>query len=112
MVIVEYQGFLQRVRRTFSTRLAAEQWARQVGKFFQAVITEEQEYQPAPRVRKYYVFHCNNRWNGNYRVIVCGANQSEAAGKLRCPERVGRELVCVSECATRQEAERIAPRIR
>lgn len=53
MVIVEYQGFLQRVRRTFATRPAAEQWARQVGKFFQAVVIEEREYQPARGVRQH-----------------------------------------------------------
>ena len=40
MWTVTYTGFLQAVTRTFETQERAIQWARQVGKFDQAVITK------------------------------------------------------------------------
>lgn len=59
---------------------------------------------------KYFVFHCNN--GRNYKRIACGANQSEAFGKIRDRETTSRNLVCVSEHATKREAELAQPRIR
>jgi len=60
---------------------------------------------------KYYTFHCNSRWTGNYRRIAVGENQSEAAAKLSDRERTAINLVCVSESTTRKEAEVCKPRI-
>lgn len=40
MTVVTYAGFLQRIVRTFPNRERAEQWARQVGVYRRATITE------------------------------------------------------------------------
>ena len=61
-------------------------------------------------MKKYYVFHCNNR-NGNYRYIAVGKNQSEAASKVPNRENMARELVCISECKNRRDAGLVRPRI-
>ena len=46
--VVEYDGLLSGVRRWFPTRSRAEQWARQVGQWPYASITQASEHNTAP----------------------------------------------------------------